>query len=165
MITSNQKKTALYCRLSQDDNTENESNSIQNQKMILQRYAADHHFPNPCFYVDDGHTGLYIEERFPMFGARYIAINDSVDTDSSESNEPFKNLFNNGTFETPAARCGLSSRPRRSAGNGWGLGLPMATKRTKPTARSWWMGKPPPLFAGYLPCAPPAAGRARSPAN
>jgi len=53
MITSNQKKTALYCRLSQDDNTENESNSIQNQKMILQRYASDHHFPNPCFYVDD----------------------------------------------------------------------------------------------------------------
>lgn len=135
MTKSNQKKTALYCRLSQDDNTENESNSIQNQKMILQRYAADCHFPNPCFYVDDGysgasfqrpgfqqmmadmengeigiiitkdlsrlgrnqlHTGLYIEERFPMFGVRYIAINDNVDTDSSESNElmPFKNLFN-----------------------------------------------------------------------
>ena len=134
MITSNQEKTALYCRLSQDDNTENESNSIQNQNMILQRYAADHHFPNSCFYVDDGrtganfqrpgfqpmmadiengeigiitddlsrlgrnqlHTGLYIEEHFPMFGVRYIAINDNVDTDSSESNElmPFKNLFN-----------------------------------------------------------------------
>lgn len=42
------------------------------------------------------HTGLYIEERFPMFGVRYIAINDNVDTDSSESNDlmPFKNLFN-----------------------------------------------------------------------
>ena len=41
------------------------------------------------------HTGLYIEERFPMFGVRYIAINDNVDTDSSESNDlmPFKNLF------------------------------------------------------------------------
>ena len=40
------------------------------------------------------HTGLYIEERFPMFGVRYIAINDNVDTDSSESNDlmPFKNL-------------------------------------------------------------------------
>ena len=36
MITSNQKKTALYCRLSQDDNTENESNSIQNQENICQ---------------------------------------------------------------------------------------------------------------------------------
>ena len=43
------------------------------------------------------HTGLYIEERFPMFGVRYIAINDNVDTDSSESNDlmPFKNLFKN----------------------------------------------------------------------
>ena len=42
------------------------------------------------------HTGLYIEERFPQFGVRYIAINDNVDTDSSESNDlmPFKNLFN-----------------------------------------------------------------------
>ena len=42
------------------------------------------------------HTGLYIEERFPQFGVRYIAINDGVDTDSAESNDlmPFKNLFN-----------------------------------------------------------------------
>ena len=132
---SNLKKTALYCRLSQDDGLEGDSNSIQNQKNILQKFAGDHHFPNPCFYVDDGfsggnfqrpafqqmisdmengeigiivtkdlsrlgrnqlHTGLYIEERFPMFGVRYIAINDNVDTDSSESNDlmPFKNLFN-----------------------------------------------------------------------
>ena len=132
---SNLKKTALYCRLSQDDGLEGDSNSIQNQKNILQKFAEDHHFPNPCFYVDDGfsggnfqrpafqqmisdmengeigiivtkdlsrlgrnqlHTGLYIEERFPMFGVRYIAINDNVDTDSSESNDlmPFKNLFN-----------------------------------------------------------------------
>ena len=136
MNQSNQiKKTALYCRLSQDDGIEGDSNSIQNQKTILQKFAEDHHFPSPCFYVDDGfsggnfqrpafqqmisdmengeigiivtkdlsrlgrnqlHTGLYIEERFPMFGVRYIAINDNVDTDSSESNDlmPFKNLFN-----------------------------------------------------------------------
>ena len=42
------------------------------------------------------HTGLYIEERFPMFGVRYIAINDIVDTENAESNDlmPFKNLFN-----------------------------------------------------------------------
>ena len=132
---SNQKKTALYCRLSQDDGLDGDSNSIQNQKSILQKFAEDHHFPNPCFYVDDGfsggnfqrpafqqmiadmengevgiivtkdlsrlgrnqlHTGLYIEERFPMFGVRYIAINDNVDTENAESNDlmPFKNLFN-----------------------------------------------------------------------
>ena len=42
------------------------------------------------------HTGLYIEERFPMFGVRCIAINDNVDTENAESNDlmPFKNLFN-----------------------------------------------------------------------
>ena len=136
MNQSNQiRKTALYCRLSQDDGIEGDSNSIQNQKAILQKFAEDHHFPSPCFYVDDGfsggnfqrpafqqmisdmengeigiivtkdlsrlgrnqlHTGLYIEERFPMFGVRYIAINDNVDTDNSESYDlmPFKNLFN-----------------------------------------------------------------------
>ena len=33
---SNQKKTALYCRLSQDDGLDGDSNSIQNQKSILQ---------------------------------------------------------------------------------------------------------------------------------
>lgn len=54
---SNQKKTALYCRLSQDDGLDGDSNSIQNQKSILQRFAEDHHFPNPCFYVDDGFSG------------------------------------------------------------------------------------------------------------
>ena len=54
---SNQKKTALYCRLSQDDGLDGDSNSIQNQKSILQRFAEDHYFPNPCFYVDDGFSG------------------------------------------------------------------------------------------------------------
>ena len=43
---SNLKKTALYCRLSQDDGLEGDSNSIQNQKNILQKFAEDHHFPN-----------------------------------------------------------------------------------------------------------------------
>ena len=53
MNQSNQiKKTALYCRLSQDDGIEGDSNSIQNQKAILQKFAEDHHFPSPCFYVD-----------------------------------------------------------------------------------------------------------------
>ena len=54
MNQSNQiKKTALYCRLSQDDGIEGDSNSIQNQKTILQKFAEDHHFPSPSFYVDE----------------------------------------------------------------------------------------------------------------
>ena len=58
MNQSNQiRKTALYCRLSQDDGIEGDSNSIQNQKAILQKFAEEHHFPSPCFYVDDGFSG------------------------------------------------------------------------------------------------------------
>ena len=49
--------TALYCRLSQDDGREGESNSIVNQKEYLFRYAKEHGFPNPTYYVDDGYTG------------------------------------------------------------------------------------------------------------
>ena len=48
---------ALYCRLSQDDGREGESNSIVNQKEYLIKYAKEHGFPNPKFYVDDGYTG------------------------------------------------------------------------------------------------------------
>ena len=51
------KITALYCRLSQDDMLDGESNSITNQKDILLKYAQDNHLPNPQFYVDDGYTG------------------------------------------------------------------------------------------------------------
>ena len=51
------KITALYCRLSNDDDLQGESNSITNQKAILLKYAEDNHFPNPQFYIDDGYSG------------------------------------------------------------------------------------------------------------
>ena len=51
------KKTALYCRLSQDDGREGESNSISNQKDILMSYATKHGFHRPIFFVDDGYSG------------------------------------------------------------------------------------------------------------
>ena len=49
--------TALYCRLSRDDGTDNDSNSIINQKKLLQKYAKEHCFENTRNYVDDGYTG------------------------------------------------------------------------------------------------------------
>ena len=55
------KITALYCRLSQDDMLDGESNSITNQKAILKKYAEDNGFPNPTFYVDDGVSGTTFE--------------------------------------------------------------------------------------------------------
>ena len=51
------KITALYCRLSRDDELEGESNSITTQKKILMKYAEDNGFKNCKFYIDDGITG------------------------------------------------------------------------------------------------------------
>ena len=49
--------TALYCRLSRDDELSGDSNSIVNQKEILSAYAKKHGFSNIKFYVDDGYSG------------------------------------------------------------------------------------------------------------
>lgn len=57
LITDNGKVTALYCRLSHDDEMQGDSNSIRNQKAILQKYADDNGFANTAFFVDDGYTG------------------------------------------------------------------------------------------------------------
>lgn len=51
------KITALYCRLSRDDELAGESNSITNQKSILSKYAKDNNFQNIKFFVDDGYSG------------------------------------------------------------------------------------------------------------
>lgn len=57
MLRATDKITALYCRLSQEDALDGESNSISNQKNILLQYAKDNRFPNPVFFVDDGYSG------------------------------------------------------------------------------------------------------------
>ena len=52
-----QKITILYCRLSNEDLVDGESNSIANQRSILSSYAASHGFTNTKVLVDDGYTG------------------------------------------------------------------------------------------------------------
>lgn len=49
--------TALYCRLSRDDGTESESNSICNQKKLLSQKAKEMGLTDTKYYVDDGYTG------------------------------------------------------------------------------------------------------------
>ena len=55
---NNQRITALYARLSRDDEKDGISGSIQNQKKILLKYATDNGFPNPTFFIDDGVSGV-----------------------------------------------------------------------------------------------------------
>ncbi|MBR6313106.1 MAG: recombinase family protein, partial [Clostridia bacterium] len=56
-VGNSDKTTALYCRLSRDDELQGDSNSIKNQKAILQKYADDNGFRNTEFFVDDGYSG------------------------------------------------------------------------------------------------------------
>lgn len=64
--------TALYCRLSRDDELQGDSNSIQNQKKILQKYADDHGFQNTQFWVDDGVSGTTFDR--PGFTAMMAEV-------------------------------------------------------------------------------------------
>lgn len=57
LIRGGDRITALYCRLSRDDELEGESNSITNQKAILSKYAKENGLTNTRFYVDDGYSG------------------------------------------------------------------------------------------------------------
>lgn len=134
MLQSNEKITALYCRLSQEDELAGESGSIQHQKQILAEYAEKNGFPNPKIWADDGFSGVtfdrpaynemmaevevgnvstiivkdhsrlgrnrlvmgyLMEEKFPDYGIRYIAINDGVDTDKGvDESLAIRDLFN-----------------------------------------------------------------------
>jgi DNA invertase Pin-like site-specific DNA recombinase len=131
---NNNKVTALYCRISREDELADVSSSIETQKTYLTRYANQNKFHNTRVYIDDGYsganferpgflslkndienndvdtvitkdlsrlgrdyltTGYYIEHYFPLHGVRYIAINDSVDTEKNENDfAPFRNIMN-----------------------------------------------------------------------
>ena len=63
---------ALYCRLSRDDNMDSESNSIQNQRKILQKAAKDKGYTDTVFFVDDGIIGTTMKR--PGFQKMLTAI-------------------------------------------------------------------------------------------
>lgn len=64
--------TALYCRLSRDDELQGDSNSIKNQKAILQKYADDNRFRNTQFFVDA--TVIIGLKQNPTYGRRFSPI-------------------------------------------------------------------------------------------
>ncbi len=71
---NSEKITALYCRLSKDDGTNNESMSIANQKELLRSYADNMGFENCRFYVDDGYSGTNFDR--PDFQRMINDINE-----------------------------------------------------------------------------------------
>ncbi|MBE6529038.1 MAG: DUF4368 domain-containing protein [Ruminococcaceae bacterium] len=68
--------TALYCRLSCDDDLQGDSNSIKNQKILLKQYADEHRFKNIRYYVDDGFSGTNFDR--PDFKRMLADIDDGL---------------------------------------------------------------------------------------
>ena len=68
----NEKITPLYERLSRDDELQGESNSISNQKQMLEDFARRNGLPNPTHFTDDGISGT----RFDRPGFLAIVLDD-----------------------------------------------------------------------------------------
>ena len=108
MLRATDKITALYCRLSVEDMNKNggkedESNSIQNQKMILLQYAKENRFPNPTFFVDDGYSGTnYDRPGFQAMLAEIeagrVAVCITKDLSRLGRNSSLTGLYINFTF-------------------------------------------------------------------
>lgn len=58
-----ERVTALYERLSRDDELQGESNSISNQKSYLEEFAKKNRFGNIRHYTDDGYSGTNFKRR------------------------------------------------------------------------------------------------------
>ncbi|MDE6946294.1 MAG: recombinase family protein [Anaeroplasmataceae bacterium] len=134
MINHQIQTVGIYCRLSKDDNTGVESNSITNQKLYLTDYVKQRGWAIYKIYIDEGKSGTnfdrdgfkelisdietkridcvvvkdlsrlgrnyldsgyYIEKYFPEHRIRFIAVNDSLDSNDGENDfGPFKNIIN-----------------------------------------------------------------------
>ena len=140
------KITALYERLSRDDDLAGESNSITNQKKYLEDYAQKNGFKNIRHFTDDGFSGVnfnrpgfqslikeveagnvetlivkdmsrlgrnylqvgfYTEVLFPQKNVRFLAINNSIDSNNASDNDfaPFLNIMNEWYFISLIRKC------------------------------------------------------------
>ena len=103
MIRATDKITALYCRLSNEDSLDGESNSIQNQRRILSDYARDKKLPNPVFFIDDGYSGTDFDrpgfqEMLDEIEADHVAVVLTKDLSRLGRNSTMTGMFINITF-------------------------------------------------------------------
>lgn len=106
---TNNKITALYCRLSQEDARMGESLSIENQKSMLLQYCKEHHFPNPLFFVDDGYSGTTYErpgfqKMLDEIEAGKVGVVLSKDLSRLGRNSALTGLYTNFTFPQNGVR-------------------------------------------------------------
>lgn len=106
---TNNKITALYCRLSQEDARMGESLSIENQKSMLLQYCKEHHFPNLLFFVDDGYSGTTYErpgfqKMLDEIEAGKVGVVLTKDLSRLGRNSALTGLYTNFTFPQNGVR-------------------------------------------------------------
>ena len=109
MLWATEKITALYCRLSQEDAIEGESNSIAQQRMMLERYARDNRFPNLRFFVDDGFPGTSFNrpgfmEMLELIEADRVGVVIVKDLSRFARNSAMAGMYINFTFAEHGVR-------------------------------------------------------------
>lgn len=109
MLGATNKITALYCRLSQEDERLGESLSIENQKAILLQYAKEHHSPNPVFFVDDGFSGTNydrpgFQSMLEQVEAGKVGVVLCKDLSRLGRNSALTGLYTNFTFPQNGVR-------------------------------------------------------------
>ena len=109
LLRATDRITALYCRLSQEDSLDGESNSIQNQRRILSAYAKERRFPNPVFFVDDGYSGTDFDrpgfqEMLAEIEADHVAVVLTKDLSRLGRNSTMTGMFINITFAKHGVR-------------------------------------------------------------
>ena len=109
LLRATDKITALYCRLSQEDSLDGESNSIQNQRRILSAYAKERRFPNPVFFVDDGYSGTDFDrpgfqEMLAEIEADHVTVVLTKDLSRLGRNSTMTGMFINITFAKHGVR-------------------------------------------------------------
>ena len=106
---SGAKITALYCRLSQEDERLGDSVSIENQKNILLSFAKQNRFPNPTFFVDDGYSGTNFDrpgfqKMLAEIEAGNVALVITKDLSRLGRNQAMLGLYQNFTFPENGVR-------------------------------------------------------------
>ena len=124
---SGAKITALYCRLSQEDERLGESLSIEHQKEILLQYAREHRFPNPTFFVDDGYSGTDFnrpgfQKMLAEIEAGHVGILLTKDLSRLGRNSAMVGLYTTYTFPQNGVRYiaindGFDTADQLSVGN------------------------------------------------
>ena len=121
--------TALCCRLSQEYEKKGDSDSIINQKEILQRYVKQNGFTNTQVFVDDGYSGVSFNR--PGFQSLLELMENGYDSLYTEGNElaPFKNLFNEWYARDTSKKIRAVFKAKAERGERVGTSVPYGYKR------------------------------------